>query len=73
MKIFQIHPHATIIIIILILFSIFQITGNHNHDQDSAAVAVKDILSIVRKRVRETVESIPSIYDDMLSTLRSRE
>ena len=62
-----------IVHVILILFSILQIKGNHNHDQDKTTVCAKEMLSLVRKRIRDTVDPIPSIYDDMLSTLRSRE
>lgn len=50
-----------------------KIMVNHNHPQDPLGVTAKQLMSNVRKRVRETIEPIPAIYDDMLANLRTPE
>ena len=40
------------------------VVGEHNHEQDDAAVGVAEILTGMRKRCTDSADPIPSIFDD---------
>lgn len=52
---------------------LFQISDENNHPPDEGAVIAADIMSVVRKQVRNSTQPLPSIFNDMLADTRSME
>ena len=48
-------------------------TGEHNHPRDDHQVVAAELMSGISKRVRETVDPIPSIFNEMLAETRTTE
>ena len=46
---------------------------NHNHPSDHIGLAAASFVTNVRKRCREEVNPMPSIYDEEIGSLRNRE
>jgi len=61
---------ATLITLNSILVSLGQ---NHNHPTDTVSLAADAFINNVKKRCREEVSPIPTIFDEELGKLRSRE
>lgn len=51
----------------------FQVSGEHNHARDPSAVTAAEMMSNVRKRARDTVQPMPSIFNEMLAETRTHE
>ncbi len=51
--------------------NITKASGIHNHMQDQTAISVAEMKSNMRKRVRESIEPIPSIFTEMVTSVRT--
>ena len=46
---------------------------NHNHENNPTGTKVIPVMNSIRKRVRESTESVQAIYEDLLCSARSTE